>query len=57
MDIGYGFLHGAGNVDVVVAVEARMNATLQADFGRADTGGLDTAPRNLVEVEEIRRTP
>ena len=41
VDVGRGLLHRPGDVDVVVAVEARVDAALQADLGGAEVGGLD----------------
>ena len=36
VDVGRGVLHGPGDVDVVVAVEARVDAALEADLGGAE---------------------
>ena len=41
VDVGGDLVHGPGHVDVVVAVEVRMDAALQADFGGADLDALD----------------
>ena len=40
VDVGRRLLHGPGDVDVVVAVEVRVDAALQADLGGAELGGL-----------------
>ena len=43
--VGHRVLHRPGDVDVVVAVEARVDAALQADLGGAQVGRLDARGR------------
>ncbi len=43
VDVGGRLLHGAAHVDVVVAVEVRVDAALQADLGGPQLGSLEDA--------------
>ena len=52
--VGRGVLHGPGDVDVVVAVEARVDAALQAHLGGAELGGLAHPPGDVVERQQVR---
>ena len=55
--VGHRVLHRPGHVDVVVAVEAGVDAALQAHLGGPELGGLDGAPGDVVEGEQVRRAP
>ena len=51
MHIRHGFLHCPGDLDVVVAVEARMNTALKRHLGRAEFGRLDATLLHILEGE------
>ena len=53
VDAGGGFLHGSGDVDVVVAVEVGVDAALEADLGGTEIPGLLHPARDLVEREQV----
>src|SRR6266581_3544376 len=44
---------GAGDLDVVVAVEARVDAALQGDLGGAERVGLHHPGCHLVQPEQV----
>ncbi len=50
-------LDRAGDIDVVVAVEVGMDATLQADLGGAALDCFDHAALHLLHLDEIRLAP
>ena len=52
---GHGLVHGLGHVQVVVAVEAGVDAALEGDLGGPALVGLDHPPGDLVEAEQVRR--
>ena len=56
VDLGLRGLHGAQYVEVPLAGEARVDAALQAHLGAAALPGLDRAPGNLIDVEQVRGT-
>ena len=49
--------HGAEHVEVVVAVEVRVDAALQADLGGPLGLGLGHPPGDLVQVEQVGGAP
>ena len=53
--LGHGLLHRTGDVDVVVAVEVRMDAALQRDLGGAHLPRFHRALGDVVEGEQVRR--
>ena len=56
--LGTGFVHRLlGDVDVVVAVEVGMDATLEADLGGTDLGRLDDLLLHLLEGEQVGLAP
>ena len=55
VDAGRGLPHRLEHVQVVVPVEARVDAPLQAHLGRALRLGLGDAPGDLVELQQVRR--
>ena len=56
VDLGLRGLHGAQDVEVPLAGEARVDAALQTDLSAAALPRLDRAPRDLVDVEQVGRT-
>ena len=50
---GHGLAHGLGNVQVVVAVEAGVDAALEGDLGGPALVGLDHPPGHLVQAEQV----
>src|SRR5581483_6519188 len=57
VDGGSDRLHRPGDLQVVVAVEARVDAALEADLGGAALHGLHHPALDLLEVEEVRVAP
>ena len=57
MDVGYGVSHGPGDVDVVIAVEVRVDAALQAHLGGAHAGSVSGPSGNLVQGQEVGGAP
>ena len=55
MDVHLGnrFVHGAGDIDVVVAVEVGVNTALKADLRRTEIGCFLRALYEILEREEI----
>ena len=45
--------HGPDDVEVVVAVEARVDAALEADLGGAPLLGFHHPLGDVVEIEEV----
>ena len=54
MQVGHRVLDRAHDRGVVVAVEGRMDAALQADLGRAPLPRLFGAPHDLAVRDEVR---
>ena len=46
-------VHGLGDLDVEVAVEARVDPALQADLRRAEPGGLLAAVGDVLQREQV----
>ena len=55
VDVGRAGAHRLEHVQVVVAVEVGVDAALQADLGGALVDRLHHAPRDLVELQQVRR--
>ena len=53
----HGLVHGLGHVQVVVAVEAGVDAALEGDLGGPALVGLDHPPGHLVQAEQVGRAP
>ena len=53
--VGHRVLHGAGDVDVVVAVEVGVDAALQRHLGGAHLPRLGGALGDVVERQQVRR--
>ena len=54
MHVGYRRLHGADYLEVIVAVEVRVDTTLQTDLGCTELCSFNRAALHLVEPEQIR---
>ena len=54
VDVRRDGLHGPGDVQVVVAVEVRVDAALQAHLGRAALDRLDHPRLDLLDAEQVR---
>ena len=54
VDVGHGLLHRPGDVDVVVAVEAGVDAALEAHLGGAERPGLGDRSGDVVERQQVR---
>ena len=54
VDVGRRLLHGSGDVEVVLAVEVGVDASLQAHLGRAHVPRLTDATGDLLEGQEVR---
>ncbi len=52
--VGHRRLHRTGHVDVVVAVEVRVDAALQGDLGGAHLPTLGSPLGDVVEREQVR---
>src|SRR5581483_1124571 len=57
VEVRYLVFDRANDGGVVVAVERRVDPTLQADLGRPALPCLDRAPDDLVVRDEVRRAP
>ena len=55
MHVRYRVLHRLGDVDVVVAVEVRVDAALQGYFSGPQVPAFLGSLRNVIEGEEVRR--
>ena len=53
--VGHRVLHGPGDVDVVVAVEVRVDAALQGDLGGPHVPALERPLGDVVERQQVRR--
>ena len=54
VDPGHGLLHGAADLEVGLAGEARVDAALEADLGRAALPRLARAARDLAGRHDVR---
>ena len=57
VDVRRDLLHGPRDVEVVVAVEVRVDAALQADLRRAAVDRLEHPPLDLLDPEQVRVAP
>ena len=57
VDARYRGVHRLGDVDVVVAVEVRVDPTLQTYLGGTRLGRLDGPIGDVVERQKVRRAP
>ena len=57
VDVGVGGPDGAGDVDVVVAVEVGVDAALEADLGGAQLGRFPHPAGDVVEGQQVGRAP
>ena len=48
---GNSFMYGSGDVDVVITVEVRMDATLETNLGRSGFGCLNHTLRYVIKRE------